>query len=141
MIRTGAGATSRSFPRRVGTFQVYALCLVNTTTLDTSKATLLLNVSCHLINILPALSQSRLLDSMHPCLNVDEILRRIACELVESGGKGTAVALACCCKSFEDPVLDALWVEQGQLLPLLKSFPRDVWNEGGCSVSVPIRVF
>ena len=71
---------------------------------------------------------------MHACLNVDEIVRLIACEL----GKGTAVALACCRKSFEDPVLDALWVEQYRLLPLLKSFPEDVWNQGGCVVSVPM---
>ena len=70
---------------------------------------------------------------MHTCLNVDEILRLIACELVASRGKGkvTAVALACCCKSLEDPMLDVLWVTQGRLLPLLKTFPEDVWNEGG----------
>jgi len=66
---------------------------------------------------------------MHACLNVDEILRLLACELVASGGKGTAVALACCCKIFEDPVLDALWEAQDQLRPLLKSFPTDVWND------------
>ena len=72
---------------------------------------------------------------MHACLNVDEILRLIARELVTSKGKGSAVALACCYKGFEDPVLDALWAEQDQLLPLLKSFPGDVWNEGGCTVS------
>ena len=59
---------------------------------------------------------------MHVYLNVDEIMRLIAHELVEPGGKATAVALACCCKSFEDPVLDALWVEQDKPLPLLKSF-------------------
>ena len=44
---------------------------------------------------------------MHACLNVDEIVRLIAYELVASGGYATAVALARCCKSFEDPVLDA----------------------------------
>lgn len=67
---------------------------------------------------------------MHACLNVDEIIRFIACELVASGRKGTAAALASCCKSFEDPVLDALWEVQDQLYPLLKSFPGDVWGEG-----------
>jgi hypothetical protein len=77
------------------------------------------------------------LDSMHRCLNVDEILRLIACELVASGGKSTAVCLACCCKSFEDPALDALWVEQESLLPLLNAFPGDVWKEDEYSVSVP----
>ena len=74
---------------------------------------------------------------MHRCLHVDEIVRLIASELVTSEGKGTAVSLACCCKSFEDPVLDTLWATQDQLLPLLKSFPGDVWNEDECIVSAP----
>jgi len=72
---------------------------------------------------------------MHACLNVDEIVRVIAYELVASGAKATAVALARCSKSFEDPVLDTLWETQGQLLPLLRSLPRNVWNEDGCKVS------
>jgi hypothetical protein len=67
---------------------------------------------------------------MHACLGVDEILRLLACELVWSEAKATAVALACCCKSFEDPVLDALWETQEQLFPLLKSLPEGVWKEG-----------
>ena len=74
---------------------------------------------------------------MHQCLNVDEILRLFAHELVASGAKRTAVALACCCKSLEDPVLDALWEGQYRLLPLLKSLPGDVWDEGGYAVSAP----
>ena len=78
---------------------------------------------------------------MHPCLRVDEIIRLLACELVASGAEGTAVSVACCCKSFEDPVLDALWEAQNQLLPLLKSLPGDVWKvEAGQFVS-PLRVF
>jgi len=72
---------------------------------------------------------------MHACLNVDEIVRFITHELVASSGKGSAVCLACCRKSFEDPVLDALWATQGKLLTLLKSLPSDVWKEGGYSVS------
>ena len=63
---------------------------------------------------------------MHPYLNVDEILRLLACELVDSEAKSTAVSLACCCKTFEDPVLDALWETQSKLFPLLKSLPADV---------------
>ena len=74
---------------------------------------------------------------MHPCLNVDEIVRLIAGKLIESKTNATAVALACCCQSFEDPVLDVLWETQDKLLPLFKSLPGDVWNEGGCTVSVP----
>ena len=77
---------------------------------------------------------------MHACLNVDEIVRLIAHELIASGGRGTAVGLACCCKSFEDPVLDVLWATQTKLLPLLGCFPGEVWNEGGCTVSTPANV-
>ena len=40
------------------------------------------------------------------------------------------------CKSFEDPVLDVLWKSQDRPLPLVKSFPGDVWKaEAGRFVS------
>ena len=74
---------------------------------------------------------------MHHCFSVDEILRLLACTLVASEAKATAVALACSCRSFEDPVLDALWKTQDQLFPLLKSLPGDVWKvEAGRFVSL-----
>ena len=73
---------------------------------------------------------------MHPCLSVDEIVRLIACELVASERRATTVALACCCKIFEDPALDALWETQDELLPLLQSLPGDVWD-GEENVGVP----
>ena len=66
---------------------------------------------------------------MHWCLKVDEILRLLACELVVSGAKGTAVSLACCCKGFEGPLLVVLWVEQDRLARLLKCLPQEVWKE------------
>ena len=75
--------------------------------------------------------------SMHRCLNIDEIVRLIACELVTSGRKATAVGLACCCKGFQDPVLDALWATQFDLFTLFMCFPEDVWFEGGYTVSAP----
>ena len=74
---------------------------------------------------------------MHHCLNVDEIVRLIACELVASEGNATAASLACCRKSFEDPALDALWATQFDLFKLFRCFPGDVWNDGGCTVSAP----
>ena len=77
---------------------------------------------------------------MHPCLCIDEILRIIAHELVGSGGKATAVSLAYCCKGFEDPALDALWATQDRLLPLFKTFPTDIWSQGGLFVSVSASV-
>jgi hypothetical protein len=52
---------------------------------------------------------------MYPCLSVDEILRLLARGLVASKGKATAVALACCCKCFEGPVLDTLWETRDRL--------------------------
>ena len=66
---------------------------------------------------------------MHPCLSVDEIVRLLAHELVTSRKRATAVALACCCKKYEDPVLDALWRGQEHLYPLLDTFPEGVWDE------------
>ena len=72
---------------------------------------------------------------MHPCLYVDEIVRLIAHELVASKGLAASVALACCCKSFEDPALDALWETDGRLFRLFKSFPEDVWDGEKCTVS------
>lgn len=66
---------------------------------------------------------------MHACLGVDEIVRLLACELVAAERKATAVALARCCKSLEDPVLDALWGTQTRLYPLLDTFPGSVWDE------------
>lgn len=77
----------------------------------------------HLLNTFPQFNRMS-----HPCLWVDEILRILARRLVASGAKATAVALACCCKSFEDPVLDALWETQDRLLPLLKALPGNVWK-------------
>jgi len=78
---------------------------------------------------------------MHACLNVDEIVRRIAWKLIAPRAVATTVALARCHRAFEDPVLDELWEIQNHLLPLLKILPADVWNEGGCTVSMPIAHF
>ena len=72
---------------------------------------------------------------MHPCLSVDEILRFLACALVGSEAKASAVALACCCKGFEGTALDVLWETQDRPTPLLKCFPRDVWEEDRYFVS------
>jgi hypothetical protein len=66
---------------------------------------------------------------MHPCLSLDEIIRPLACEIVASGAKATAVSLACCSKSFEGAVLDVLWETQDRLTPLLKCLPQEVWGE------------
>ena len=75
---------------------------------------------------------------MHPCLYVDESVRIIAREFVVFDGRATSVALACCWKTFEDPVLDRLWETQSRVLLLLKSLPGDVWDEGGYRVNAPV---
>ena len=97
-------------------------------------------MSCHSIHAPSIHGQTHLLDSIHPCLNVDEILRLIACELVASRGEGAAVILAYCCKCFEDLVLATLWTthQLDELLPLLTCFPGDVWNDRRCTVSAPM---
>ena len=77
---------------------------------------------------------------MHPCLCVNEILTLIARELIAARGGKTAVALACCCKGFEDLVLDVLWESQVRLIPLLQTLPEDVWSPPTWDVSVMITV-
>ena len=72
---------------------------------------------------------------MHPCLRVDEIIRLVAYELVDSGAEGTAASLARCCKSFGEPVSDELWGAQERLTPLLKCLPEDTWEDSGKFVS------
>ncbi|KAF9786389.1 hypothetical protein BJ322DRAFT_1191544 [Thelephora terrestris] len=67
---------------------------------------------------------------MHHCLNVDEIVRLIAGELVSATECTTTVALACCNKKLKDPVLDVLWETQCKLLPLLRTLPEDIWTPG-----------
>ena len=79
---------------------------------------------------------------MHPCLSVDEILRLLARTLAASKANTTIVVLACCCKIFEEPMLDELWRAQGRLTPLLKCFPQDVWiGEGQTFVSPLTTLF
>ena len=75
---------------------------------------------------------------MHPCLSVDEILRLLAHVLVASGANTAAVALASCCKTFEEPMLDELWRAQDRLTPLLRCFPRDVWKGEGRDFVSPL---
>lgn len=90
----------------------------------------------------PMCKLTHLLVSMHSCLSVDEILRLIACKLAASTGQAATIALARCCKSFEDPALDALWETQDRLIPLLKSLPGDVWDGDTCTVSTTsTRIF
>ncbi|KAF9786362.1 hypothetical protein BJ322DRAFT_1059266 [Thelephora terrestris] len=67
---------------------------------------------------------------MHHCLSVEEVVRLITCELIDATEYETAAALARCKKSFENPVLDVLWESQCRLVPLLETFPGDIWSPG-----------
>jgi hypothetical protein len=73
---------------------------------------------------------------MHPGLCVDEIVRLVAHGLVAAKQNATAVALACCCKRFEDPVLDVLWRPQFQFSRLLETLPGGIWRPDGFKVRV-----
>ncbi|KAF9647206.1 hypothetical protein BDM02DRAFT_2746303 [Thelephora ganbajun] len=65
---------------------------------------------------------------MHHVFELDEILRLIASDLIDTGDGG-ALSLACCCRSFSTPVLDTMWEEgQSDFTTLLKTFPCSVWR-------------
>jgi hypothetical protein len=111
-------------------------CSRNQTTVLWPILGLNLNINCQPTRLPAASANVPSRFRMHPCLNVDEILRLVTCQLIELGGKATAVSLACCCRSFGDLVLDALWETQNRLTPLLKCFPQEVWRqEDGSFVS------
>ena len=63
----------------------------------------------------------------HQALGIDEILREVAARVVDTHPP-TAVSLACCAKSFEEPALRTLWETQTQLLALVKTLPPDCWD-------------
>ncbi|KAI1790199.1 hypothetical protein LXA43DRAFT_525345 [Ganoderma leucocontextum] len=67
---------------------------------------------------------------MHRCLAVPELLNLIFKEVqAEAKGDITVVALARTAKCFQDVALDTLWERQMSLVPLVKCFPQDIWDE------------
>lgn len=69
----------------------------------------------------------------HKVLTIDELLRLIAAYLVDTD-PSSAVALACCCKAFEDPVLDLHWQHQS-LDKLASVLPAGILRRSGIDVS------
>ena len=63
----------------------------------------------------------------HRALAVDEILREVAAHVTDVH-PSTAVSLACCARSFEEPALSALWKIQDELPTLVKTLPPDSWD-------------
>ena len=62
----------------------------------------------------------------HRALAVDEILREVTAHATDVHPP-TAVSLACCARSFEEPALSALWKIQDELPTLIKTLPPDSW--------------
>jgi len=66
---------------------------------------------------------------MHQILLLDELVRSIAyCADRTTQGSASLLALACCCKSLEGPVMDILWQRQVDLSTILKTLPADSWS-------------
>ncbi|KAH9851794.1 hypothetical protein C2E23DRAFT_829196 [Lenzites betulinus] len=64
------------------------------------------------------------------CLRVPE-LQHIICDMIRSylDGLPTLAALACTARVFSEVALDTLWNTQSSLVPLIKCFPANVWEE------------
>lgn len=69
----------------------------------------------------------------HKIFGIDEILRPIAGYVVDLDGS-SAIALACCCKAFEEPVLSMYW-EHRSLDKLASVLPIRVLKRSGLDVS------
>ena len=63
----------------------------------------------------------------HRALAVDDILREVAGWVVDTHPP-TAISLACCAKTFEEPALSALWKIQDELWILIRALPPDSWD-------------
>ena len=78
----------------------------------------------------------------HPIFEIDELLRLIIDELMETSRR-TVVSLALTCRSLEEPALSSLWKVQPRLVVLLKVLSNCTWvpNERGISFLVSCRDF
>ena len=66
----------------------------------------------------------------HKVFEVDEILRPIAGYVVDNCGS-SAIALACCSKAFEEPVLSLFWEDQPLPDKLAGVLPEGVLKRAG----------
>ena len=64
----------------------------------------------------------------HSYWGLPEIVRAIAANLVSDKAKGSAVALASCCKSLEEPALGEVWRSLSNLAPLVTCYPLEIWD-------------
>ena len=61
-------------------------------------------------------------------LKISELTRLVASQFVLIGAKGSAVNLACVCRSFEEPALSTLWETQWASYILLQVLPEETWE-------------
>jgi len=71
----------------------------------------------------------------HPIVEIDELLRLVINELVETSPR-TVVSFALTCRSLEEPTLSSLWREKKSLNRLLEVLPGCTWVEGGYGLEV-----
>lgn len=66
---------------------------------------------------------------MHQVFRLEELVRNISsCAESTRQGSVSLLALACCCKLLEGPVMDILWQRQVDLSIILKTLPVDSWT-------------
>src|ERR1700733_14977482 len=65
---------------------------------------------------------------MNQLFYVEELVQRVALS-ADGGSSGSAslLALACCCKTLESPIMDILWQRQKSLHIILRTLPTDCW--------------
>jgi len=62
----------------------------------------------------------------HPIVEIDELMRLVIDELVETSPQ-TVVSFALTCRSLEEPTLSSLWREKRSLYDLVKVLPNYIW--------------
>ena len=65
---------------------------------------------------------------MNQALYIEELVRRIAFSADDRfPGSASLLALACCCKTLEGPVMDVLWQRQKHFHVILQTLPVRCW--------------
>ena len=74
-------------------------------------------------------------------LKISELTRLVASQLALIGAEGSAVNLACVCRSFEEPALSPLWETQWALSILLQVLPEETWESTYtvCGLDLPLE--
>ena len=76
----------------------------------------------------------------HPIVKIDELVRLVINELVETNQR-TAISFALTCRSLEEPTLSSLWKEQESFNRLLRVLPSEILVEDSYGFIVSSRDF